>query len=93
MFLVGRHQVEELGRHELTVIGPFAYLPEHTGLLEGFEPSKGLLLTRPDRGADRRGRHDRMCREKGNELGRRRTGAGLTSPLRPFPLEGSHLIG
>ena len=92
-FLIGGHQVEKLGRCELTVVAPLAYLSEHTGLLEGFEPSKGLLLTRPDRGADRRGRHDRLCRKKGDALGRRGTGARSTSPLHPFPLESSHLVG
>src|SRR5450759_5964661 len=55
-FLVGGHQVEQFGRCELAVIAPFADLPHDTGLRECFEPLKGLLLTRPDRGADRRGR-------------------------------------
>src|SRR5450756_1663587 len=92
-FLVGGHQVEQFGRCELAVIAPFADLPHDTGLRECFEPLKGLLLTRPDRAADRRGRHDGLCREKVDELGRRRTSAGTPSPLRPIPLEGGHLIG
>ncbi len=61
-FLVGCHQVEKLGRCKLSVVAPFAYLPEHTSLIEGLKPQKGLLLTRPDHGADSRDRHDRLGR-------------------------------